>query len=736
MGNICKNWAINNLNTQTMKRILLAVLFLAEVCYGQQRITVDDFTTKNTFSTRFVSGIKWMHDGKYYTTLDDNRIVKNDITTGQAVETLLDGASLTPSVRIANYAFSDDEKKILLSTEFQGIYRRSYTARYFVYDLTTKAFRELAPGTRQSYATFSPDGSKVAFVRDNNLFYTDLANGQETQVTDDGRFNYVINGTTDWVYEEEFGFVIGFYWSPDSKKLAYYRFDESEVKEYNLQRWEGGRLYPVDYRYKYPKAGEANSDISIWFYDLTSGKKVKADIGTEKDIYIPRVKWTRDPNVLSICRMNRLQNTLEILHTHATTGASTVIYTEKSDTYVDIDGADEIRYLENGKQFIISSESNGYKHLYLYDMNGKLVRQITSGNYEVSLVGFDEKTGTVYYTSTEPSHLETHFYSIGINGKKKTKLSTQAGSHSINMSGDFQFYLDNFSSADQPLTTSLYQTKGNKLIKVLENNEQLVRRIKEYGLSPKEFFTFKTPEGTQLHGYMLKPLDFDASKQYPVVVYQYSGPGSQNVQNAWGGSHYYFHQLLVQNGYIVAVVDTRGTGARGARFKKMTYKQLGKYELEDLVHTAAYLRTLPYIDGKRLGIWGWSFGGYMSSLAMTKGAGSYNAAIAVAPVTNWRFYDNIYTERFLQTPQLNPEGYDQNSPTTYADKLEGKFLLIHGTGDDNVHFQNAVVFQEALINAGKQFESFYYPDKNHAIPGRNTRHHLYTLMLQFFLRNL
>lgn len=720
---------------------LLRLLFLFSfstitTLYSQKKIAVEDFTTRNTFGQRAVTGINWMNDGKFYSALSGNKIIKHDITTGQPVETILDGSALPTSIDIDDYTFSQDEKKILLQSNRQSIYRRSFTADYYVYDLNAKSLKQLSQNGKQSYATFSPDGSKVAFVRSNNFFYVSLSDMREEQVTDDGKFNFIINGTTDWVYEEEFSFVVGFEWSPDGKKLAYYRFDESQVKEYNLQLW-GQSLYPQDYRYKYPKAGETNSTVEIWFYDLASQQKVKADTGDEKDIYIPRIKWTVNHNVLSIRKLNRLQNNMLLLHANATTGETTVILNEKSDTYFDIEVLDNLTYLNNGKQFIYTSEAEGYKHLYLYSIQGTLISKLTTGNFEVTeFKGFDEKSKTCYYISTEVSPLERHFYSVSFDGKKKIKLSEAEGTHQVNMSRDFQFYIDHHNSAAQPTIVTLYKTRKNASLKVLERNDRLVNNAEEYGLVSKEFFTFRTEDGIVLNGFMLKPENFDPSKEYPVMVFQYSGPGSQEVENSWAGSHFYFHQLLTQKGYIVAVIDPRGTGGRGEQFKKVTYRQLGKYELEDHLAGAKYLASLDYIDESRLGIWGWSYGGYMSALALTKGAGIFKLGIAVSPVTNWRFYDTIYTERYLQTPQLNPDGYDKNSPSTYASQLKGKFLLIHGTGDDNVHFQNSIILEDALINAGKQFDSFYYPDKHHAIQGAKTRHHLYTMMLNFIQNNL
>jgi dipeptidyl-peptidase 4 len=716
--------------------LFLFFLFGFSALAAQSRISVEDFTMRNTFTQRSVTGIDWMKEGKYYAALTESKIVKYDITTGQPVDTLLDGATLPTALVIDEYSFSADERKLLLQTQRQNIYRRSFVAEYYVFDLNTRSLQPLSSRGRQSYATFSPDGTKVAFVRANNLFYVDLFDMTEEQVTDDGRFNFIINGSTDWVYEEEFSFVVGFQWSPDGRRLAYYRFDESDVKEYNLQLWTNS-LYPYDYRYKYPKAGEKNSGVQIWFYDLLSKQKVKADIGKDPDIYIPRIKWTADPDVLSVRTLSRLQNHQLLLHVNASTGSAKTIMDEKTQTYFDVEVLDDLVYLSNGKEFIYTSESEGFKHLYLYSVDGTLVRRLTTGSYEVAgFLGFDEKTKVCYYTSTEVSPLERHFYSVSFDGRAKTKLSAKAGTHEINMSPDFQFYIDHHSSSSHPVIATLYRTRKNVAVKVLERNEQLMENATKYGVVAKEFFNFNTVDGTGLNGFMLKPPGFDPQKTYPLMVFQYSGPGSQEVENAWAGRHFYFHQMLAQRGYIVAVIDPRGTGGRGESFKKITYRQLGKYELEDHLAGAKYLAALDYVDESRIGIWGWSYGGYMSSLAMTRGAGLFKIGIAVSPVTNWRFYDTIYTERYLQTPQMNAEGYDLNSPLTYAEKLQGKFLLIHGTGDDNVHFQNSVMLEHALINSGKQFESFYYPDKHHGLQGAKTQHHLYTMMLNFIETNL
>ncbi len=725
----------------TLKKYLPAVfLLLVTTGYGQQKITIEDFTEKGTFRQRSIGGINWMNDGQYYTSLIDNRILKFNIITGETEGVIFDGASLDNQKRINGYQFSADEGKILITTDRQAIYRRSYTADFYIYDVSTKSLTLLSKNGRQAYATFSPDGSKVAFTRKNNLYYVNLSDMSEVQVTDTGEAQKIINGSSDWVYEEELSLTKAFSWSPAGGKLAFYTFDESHVKEYNMQKWKDGALYPEDYRYKYPKAGERNAIVTIHIFDLTTQKIVDADIGEEWDIYIPRIKWTKTKDLLSVIRLNRLQNKFDILHVNGSTGESSLAFTQSYSTYVDIDEADDLTYLNDGKHFIISGEKSGFKHLYLYTMEGKLVRQLTSGNWEVkTFIGIDEsqRSKPIYYLSAETSPLERQLYKIDLKGSKKTKLSDQPGINSVNMSTDFSYYINYHHNANTPVNVKLFRTRNNKMIRVLESNEKLKETIASLNLSKKDYFSFKTNDETTLEGYLLKPNDFQEEKQYPVLIYQYSGPGSQNVTNGWAGAHFYWHQMLTQLGYIVAVIDSRGTGSRGVDFQKITYKQLGKYETEDYIEAAKYLGNLQFIDAERIGIWGWSYGGYISSLVLFKGAPYFKTAIAVSPVTTWRYYDTIYTERYLQKPQDNPAGYDDNSPITHAAKLEGNFLLIHGTGDDNVHFQNAVNLQNALISAGKQFQSFYYPDRAHGIrKGKNTRTHLYRMMTDYLLSNL
>ena len=714
---------------RTVTSLILVIQFFPSL--SQKRIKVEHITD-GTFYQESVRSLNWMNDGQYYSALNNNKIIKYSVRTGEEVETIVDGDALELSIQ--SYSFSDDESLVLIMTDRKSIYRRSYTAIFYLYNRDSKEVKKLSVG-RQSYATISPDNSKVAFTRDNNLFYVEVASENEVAVTSDGKFNFIINGSSDWVYEEELYITKAFDWSPDSKKIAYYRFDESNVREYNMQVWNDGALYPEDYRYKYPKAGEANSIIEIYSYEVSSGKKTKLDIGNEKDIYIPRIYWTKDADLIAIQRLNRLQNQLDIMHVNVSDGSSRVILTDQSSTYVDFTFCDDLTYLENGRQFLFSSEKDGYKHFYLHNMDGSLVNQITKGAFEaLEMVGLDQKKNMLYYTSTEDSPLEQQLYAISLSGKSKKKLSSQEGHHRINMSNDCSYYMDYSSNSNEPLVVSLYQTRGNKKVKVMEDNKVLRKKLEEYDFVDKEFFTIENNSGDYLNAYFLKPSDFDPNKKYPLLIYQYSGPGSVNVDKRWRGGNMILHQYFTQNGYIVAVIDSRGTGNRGEAWKKATYKQLGKYETEDLISAAKTLAGYGYIDEERIGIWGWSYGGYMSSLAIMKGNDVFKAAVAVAPVTTWRYYDTIYTERYLQRPQDNPEGYDENSPIRHVNKLKGNYLLIHGTGDDNVHFQNAVALQNELLNAGKYFDSFYYPDRPHGMGNR--RPHLYQMMTDFLLEKL
>jgi dipeptidyl-peptidase-4 len=709
---------------------------------AQKKITLEDIYKNNVFSINSIRGLTWMKDGDYYTSLESSEdgkqdIIKNSTATGEVVEVLVDGSELIPegeenAINFSSYDFDQDETKVLLSSESEQIYRRSSKAINYIFDIATGSLELLVEGQKQSYATFSPDGSKVAFVRNNNLYFKDLDQKVLTQVTYDGEFNKIINGFADWVYEEELSLSKSFFWSPDGSKIAFLKFDESDVPVYNMQKWNG--LYPEDYRFKYPKAGEKNSVVSLHIYELESGETKEVKIGSEKDVYLARLQWLPKGQVLSVIRLNRLQNTMDIFHHNCEASETKLIYTEKSDTYIDIDQVDDLTYLENDQSFIISSETSGFKHLYHYHNDGELIRQITNGLWSVTdFVGIDEKKKVLYYTSTEVSSIERHLYVVSLKGKGKRKLTSNTGVNRVSFSKDYKYYINTHSNFHQPSRSTLHKSNG-RVIKVLSENDEYHQKSRDYGFASTEYFYVPIDNGDSLNAYMMKPVDFEENKKYPVLMNVYGGPGSQRVQNSWNGNMW--HQLLTQKGYIVVCVDNRGTGGKGKMFQHITYKNLGKYETEDQISAARFLAEMPFVDENRIGIWGWSYGGYMSSLCLMLGNDVFKAAIAVAPVTSWRFYDTIYTERYLQKPEDNPSGYDEYSPINHVDKLQGNFLLIHGTGDDNVHFQNAVELHDALIEANKQFESFYYPNRNHGIYGGNTRLHLYTMMTRFILENL
>jgi dipeptidyl-peptidase-4 len=670
--------------------------------------------------------------------MDQGNLDVYSYRNGKHLKTLIDAGQLIPEgaskpIRYSSYQFSNDETKILLITNRKSIYRHSFTANYWVYDFATKKLQELSENGSQRLASFSPDGKLVAFMRDNNLFIKNLESGTETQFTKDGEYNKIINGAPDWVYEEEFSFNKAYEWSPDGKRIAFIRFDESEVKEFEFTVY--GDLYPKQYKYKYPKAGEDNSIVSVLVYDLATATTKTMDIGTETDIYIPRIKWTENPNVLSIQRLNRLQNKWEILLADADNGSSKVLYSEDNKYYIDI--TDNLIFLKKDKGFIFTSEMSGYNHIYYYNMQGELVKQLTKGNYDVTeFFGMDEKKGFLYYQAAFSSPLNREIFAVNISSLRRVQLSKHVGTNSAQFSTNFKYYVNTFSDANTPPITTVNKSTGAQMY-VLENNKMLVDKLKEVGYSNKTFFKIKTDDDIELNAWMIKPLDFDSTKRYPVLMYLYGGPGSQTVTNSWGWFNLMWFEMLAQNGYIVVSVDNRGTGARGEEFKKSTYLQLGKLETIDQINANKYLGTLPYVDRTRIGIFGWSYGGYMSTLCMTKGAEYFKTGIAVAPVTNWRYYDNIYTERFMRTPQENADGYDDNSPISHTEKLKGNYLLIHGTADDNVHVQNSMDLITSLLNNNKQFEMQFYPNNDHSIyTGRYSHYHVYRKMTDFLLEKL
>ncbi|WP_299101922.1 S9 family peptidase [uncultured Winogradskyella sp.] len=717
--------------------VVFTFFITALVFCQEKQITLEEIWG-GKFRTSGMQALHSMANGNQYSVLDFNRVSRTttidiyDYETLEKVSTLVSSSDIAEIQYFIDYKFTKDESKIILTTKSQPVFRHSTLGEYYIYDVASKKVTKVSDDLVQE-PTLSPDGTKVAYGYDNNLYVKDLESGKISQITTDGEKNKIINGITDWVYEEEFAFVRAFDWNADSNKIAFIRFDETDVPEFSMDVY-GSDLYQTQHVFKYPKAGEANSKVSLHLYDLGSAKlqEIKVD-KAYKDFYIPRIKWTNESNVLSAQFMNRHQNELDLWMIDTKSMTSKIILAEKDDAYVDV--TDNLTFLDD-HSFIWTSEDDGFNHIYHYAKTGKLINQVTQGNWEVTnYYGFNDKANTIYFQSTENGSINRDVYSIKLNGKSKKRLTEKDGTNAGSFSADFTYFINTFSSATTPQEYTLYNSKSGKIVKNIKDNSGLAKTLDGYVMSKKEFSTISV-NGNDLNIWTIKPKNFDATKQYPLFMYQYSGPGSQQVANRWNGANDYWYQMLAQQGYIVVCIDGRGTGFKGSEFKKVTQNELGKYEVEDQIEAAKQLSKLDYIDASRIGIWGWSYGGFMSSNALFKGNDVFKMAIAVAPVTSWRFYDTIYTERYMTTPQENPSGYDENSPINHVDKLNGDFLLIHGSGDDNVHVQNTMRMVEALIQADKQFEWMIYPDKNHGIYGGNTRLHLYKKMTNFINRTL
>ena len=716
--------------------ILMAAL-TSFLSFAQKQITLEEIWS-GQFSNKRLNAINSLKNSNEYSVLEYDRAANSykinlyDFVNQQLTRTIFNGIEVPNVNELDSYTFDKAEKQLLLATNSESIFRRSYAAKFFVYDIATKKLTPVADYPIQE-PTFSNDGSKVAYVYQNNIYIFDIATKKHTQVTTDGKINEIINGITDWVYEEEFGFVRAFDWSADDTYIAYIRFDETDVPRFSMDIFSK-QLYPSQSVFKYPKAGEKNADVSLHIYDVNNTITKNIDLSNYHDFYIARIQWTNDNNILSAQVLNRHQNNLDLLFIDAKTGSKKVILNETDKAYVDV--TDDLTFLGDNS-FIWTSEKNGYNHIYHYDKNGKLKKQVTNGKWDVTnYYGYNPKNKTIYYQSVENGSINRDVYSVDINGKNKKRLSKKTGTNSATFSPDFENFILSYSSVSHAPEYVMIETKTTNPIKTLVENSALEKKLEVYNLPTKEFFEIKTESGNTLNAWMIKPADFDPNKQYPVFMYQYSGPGSQQVANKWNSTDDYWFKMLTQNGYIVACVDGRGTGFKGADFKKVTYLQLGKYEVQDQIEAAKALGKLPYIDANRFGIFGWSYGGFMASNVLFQGNDVFKMAIAVAPVTSWRYYDSVYTERYMRTPQENAAGYDNNSPINHVNKLKGKFLLVHGTADDNVHVQNSYEMIEALIQANKQFDWAMYPDKNHGIYGGNTRYHLYNKMTDYIKENL
>ena len=704
--------------------ILLICAFSAQLFFSQeitfQKIYSGYYYGKN------IAGIKSLNDGETYATIESSGIAKYDYKTSTKSGNIVDG-------RYESYEFSADESKILLLKESEPIYRHSFLGKFEVKDLKSGKIIQLNDGNYAQEPTFSPDGSKVAFIADNNLFYQEISTGKITQITKDGEKNKILNGLADWVYEEEFGHAKQYEWDASGNAIVFVKSDESEVPEMYIPIY-GKQLYPSEMRFKYPKAGEKNSIVSAHLYQLNSGKTMPIQLNDFKNYYIPNVIRTAKGDEIIIITSQRTQNSSDVLKVNTKTGTAQKLFTESDDKWIDTDNV-TMEFLDDNS-FIWGAERDGNRHLYWYDANGKLKKQITKGNWEVTdYYGYNPKTDEVFIQTTEKGSINKVVSKVNLKSGKSQILSNLEGNNSGDFSKNYNYFIETSSSAKMPYVYTLKDGNG-KTIKELRNNEEVLKKIKADGFVEKEFFTIPNSVGDQMNAWIIKPKNFDATKKYPVFMYQYSGPGSQTVSNSWDYGNTVWFNMLAQKGYVIVCVDGRGTGYKGTKYKKSTYMNLGALEIEDQITAAKWLGNQSYVDKNRIGIFGWSFGGYMASLALTKGADTFKMGIAVAPVTNWRYYDTVYTERFLRTPQENPKGYDENSPTEFAKLMKGNFLLIHGTADDNVHFQNSMEFSEALIQANKQFEFMAYPDKNHGIYGGYTRPQLYQKMTDFILENL
>lgn len=704
-------------------------------------ISLEDIWSKRIFNPTTISGFTNLNDGTSYCKLEQDEN-KNSVVniynyaSGEKTGLLIDGAAIAKingfkSFGFGSFELSADEQVAIIPTAVEGIYRHSTRSLVYIWDRKTNKLT-LIDKDKVMYATLNKHATHIAYVKANNLYIRNLVKGKTKQVTKDGKHGSIINGGVDWVYEEEFSMSRGFEWNEDGTKIAYYRFDETRVKMWDMEIF--GQLYPFHDQFKYPKAGEQNSVVDVYICDL-KGKSKKLELGSENDQYLPRIKWTKDPNSLSVQRLNRLQNHLELLIVDASSGKSFVSLDERNNYYIDI--TDDFIFLEDKRHFIIKSEREGYWHLYMHKIEGPLVFEITRGNFEVDkLLGVDEKNQKVYFTSTEKSSIERHIYMADIDGRNRKRITNKNGNHDAVFSKDFSLFLHTYSTVNESLRYTINDNTG-KEVRVIEDNAVFNKTLSRYIMGALEFEKIKVSTGSELNAYTIKPANFDSSKTYPLLMFVYGGPGSQQVEDKFLWSNYFWHQMLAnRHGYIIACVDNRGTGGRGEEFKKSTYLKLGKYETEDQIAAAQYFGNLPYIDVSRIGIWGWSYGGYMSSLCIAKGNETFKMAIAVAPVTNWRYYDNIYTERFMRTPAENAGGYDDNSPINHVDKIKGNYLIVHGLADDNVHFQNTAEMINSMVNNNVSFDSEIYPNKNHGIYGGNTRLHLFTKMTNYILENL
>ena len=714
---------------------------------ADNKITLKDVTGK-TFTPKYITGVDPIKGTDRYASIsnDGRQIIEYAFKTGNQTRVLFDIANTHgESIKqLDGYTLSPDGKRMLIQTNTHKIYRRSFTADYYIYTIQSRKLEKLSTGGPQQIPTWSPDGNQIAFVRDNNIFLVKLLyDNAESQITKDGKFNEIINGVPDWVYEEEFSTNRSLCFTADSRMLCWIKYDERKVKEYSLQLFMGryptmkaNEVYPGTYTYKYPKAGEDNSIVSVWSYEIQTHKTNRLQVPLEADGYIPRIKSTNDANRIIVFTMNRHQDVLNLYAVNPRTTLSQLLIKEQGDKYVKEEAMEGITIGQNS--ILLPSDRDGYMHLYLYNMNGSLIRKIGDGNYDItSIYGYDETTGDVYYQAAGINPHDRQIFVSHKNGKTERLTDTNGWNKAI-FSGDYKYFLNTWSDYNTPYVFTIRDSKG-KVLSTPVDNKELKEKVKTYGFNGRETFSFTTSEGVKLDGWMVKPKDFDTNKKYPVILFQYSGPGSQQVIDAWNagsmGNGGAFDYYLAQQGFIVVCVDGRGTGGRGAAFEKCTYLRIGELESHDQIETALWLGKQSYIDKERIGIWGWSFGGFNTLMSMSEGRPVFKAGVAVAPPTNWRYYDTIYTERYMRTPKENGSGYATN-PIQRANALHGALLICHGMADDNVQPQNTMEYTEALIQADKDFKENIYTNRNHGIYGGNTRIHLLRQISNWFIEHL
>jgi dipeptidyl-peptidase-4 len=718
---------------------ILLVAATAAAQNGKKLLTVEEIFGSGKFALKGLSSVQWIDGGGKFSYIETDTVTRvrsvytYTVANGNR-EMVMDGSLLVPRsgerpMRIGSYQWSQDGEKILVTGALPA--RRTKSGGYFgIFDVGRKTFRLLSNSAGEySIIKLSPDGRKVGYVRDNNLYVMNLESEIETRLTADGS-ETILNGVFDWVYEEEFSIIDAWQWSPDSRRVAFWRLDQSNVPTFPLVSYPHDDGYPIIQQMRYPKAGEQNSLVAIGIADIETGQTTWVDLGANTDMYVPRIQWTGDPQVLAVQRLNRAQDTLEVLLASAKDGSTRRVLLESDTAWIDV--RDDLKFLERSSQFVWTSNRDGFSHIYLYSNDGSVVRQVTRGDWEVTnIVHVNERRKTIYFLATEAGPVERHLYSVRFDGTGLRRLCRDAGWHSINFSPEGLVYIDSYSTAASPTVISLRSNDGTRVAPLVENKREMFR---DYSLGPLSFFEVPTGDGERLNAFMIRPAEFDSTKRYPVLMYVYGGPGSQTVTNSWGGSRYLWHQSLVSKGYIVVSVDNRGTGGRGKAFMQVTNRRLGIRETADYIATARYLSSLSFLDSTRIGIWGWSGGGYYTCMAMTLGAEYFKTGIAVAAVTDFRYYDTIWAERYMGTPVNNPDGYRESSAVTHAGKLKGNLLLIHGLSDDNVHWQNAVVFVDEVIKQGKQVDTMFYPGRAHGISGASL--HLYTLMTKYILERL